>query len=69
MKDDITASWEYSCKLQVRKYIHWTEVMSSHRTIFAPVQKIKITVTKFKFYKKVQGFVETLQIISFQNDW
>ena len=49
--------------------IHWTEVISSHYTIFAPVQKVKIALTKFKFYKKAQGFVEILQIMSFQNDW
>ena len=49
--------------------IHWTEVISSHHTIFAPVQKVKVALTKFKFYKKVQGFVEILQIMSFQNDW
>ena len=49
-------------------YLHWTEVISSHHTIFAPIQKVKLTLTKFKFYKKVQGFVETLQIMSFQND-
>ena len=47
--------------------LHWTEVISSHHTIFAPVQRVKIALTKFKFYKKVQGFVETLQIMSFQN--
>ena len=40
-----------------------------HHTIFAPVQKVKIALLKFKFYEKVQGFVETLQIMSFQNDW
>ena len=50
-------------------YIHWTEVISSHHTIFAPVQKVKIDLTKFKIYKKVQGFVKTLQIMSFQNYW
>ena len=48
--------------------IHWTELISSHHTIFAPVQKLKIALPKFKFHKKVQGFVETLQIMSFQND-
>ena len=32
------------------RHIHWNEVISSHHTIFAPVQKIKITLTKFKFY-------------------
>ena len=37
--------------------------------MFAPFQKVKTALTKFKFYKKVQGFVETLQIVSFQNDW
>ena len=46
--------------------IHWTEVISSHHTIFAPVWKVKIAVTKFKFYKKVQGFVETLHICNFK---
>ena len=51
----------------VRNNIHWTEVISSLHTIFAPVQKVKIALTKFKFYKKVQVFVETLQIMSFQN--
>ena len=50
-------------------FIHWTEVISSHHTIFAPVQKVTIALTKFKFYKKIQGFVKTLQIMSFQNDW
>ena len=49
--------------------LHWTEVISSHYTIFAPVQKFKVALTKFNFYKKVQGFVETLQIMSFQNYW
>ena len=49
--------------------LHWTEVISSHHTIFAPVQKVKITLTKFKLYQKAQGFVETLQIMSFQNKW
>ena len=44
-------------------HVHWTEVISSHHTIFAPIQKVKIALTKFKFYKKVQGFVETLQIM------
>ena len=48
--------------------IHWTEVISSHHTIFAPVQKVEIALTKFKSYGKVQGFVETLQIMSFEND-
>ena len=37
--------------------------------MFAPVQKVKITLTKFKLYKKVQVFVETLHIMSFQNGW
>ena len=55
-------------KLLKKLWLHWTEVISSHHTIFAPVQKVKIALTKFKFYKKVQGFVKTLQIISFQND-
>ena len=40
----------------------------SHHTIFAPVQKVKTTLAKFKFYKKAQVFVETLQIVSFQNE-
>ena len=34
--------------------------------IFAPVKKIKIAFTKFKFYERIQGFVETLQLISFK---
>ena len=37
--------------------------------MFAPVHKVKIALAIFKFYKKVQGFIETLQIISFQNEW
>ena len=45
--------------------IHWTEFISSHHTIFAPVQKVKITLAKFK---KAQGFVKTLQVMSFQNN-
>ena len=49
--------------------IHWTEVIGSHQTIFAPIQIVKIALTKFKFYEKVLGFDETLQIMSFQNDW
>ena len=53
----------------LKTYLHWTEVISSHHTIFAPVQKVKIALTKFKFCKKVQNFVKTLQIMSFQNDW
>ena len=36
--------------------------------IFAPVQKIKITLIKFQFFEKNPGFVKTLQIISFRND-
>ena len=47
-------------------YIHRTEVISSHQIIFAPVQRVKIALTKFKFYKKVQGFVETLQLCHFK---
>ena len=35
--------------------------------MFAPAQKVKIALTKFKFYEKVKGFVKTLQIMSFQN--
>ena len=58
------------CKTLVfMAYIHWTEVISSHHTLFAPVQKVKIVLTKFEFCKKVQGFVKILQIMSFQNDW
>ena len=45
------------------------EVISSHHTIFAPVQKVKIALIKLKLYKKDQGFVKTLQIMSFRNDW
>ena len=37
--------------------------------MFAPVQKVNIALTKFKLYKKVLGFVNTLQIMSFQNGW
>ena len=48
--------------------MHWTEVISSHHPIFAPVQKVKIALTKFIFYEKVKCFVETQQIMSFQND-
>ena len=55
--------------LSSSRIIHWTEVISSHHTIFAPVQKVKIALTKFKFYQKFQGFVEILQMMSFQNDW
>ena len=57
--------------LYYHKNIPYTlnEVISSHHTIFAPVQKVKIALTKFKLYQKAQGFVETLQIMSFQNDW
>ena len=36
--------------------------------IFAPVRKIKMALTKLQCYEKIQGFVETLQIILFQND-
>ena len=46
--------------LRIAYNLHWTEVISSHHTIFAPVQTVKMVLTKFKFYKKVQGFVETL---------
>ena len=53
----------------LHRLIHWTEVISSHHTIFALVQNVKIALTKFKIYKKVQGFVETLKIMSFENDW
>ena len=56
-------------KFHLQPNLHWTQVISSHHTIFAPVQKVKIAFTKFKFYKKVQGFIETLQIMSFQNVW
>ena len=49
--------------------IHRTEVISSQHAIFARVQKVKINLTIFKFYEKVQGFVQTLQIMSFQNVW
>ena len=42
------------------------ELINSHQTINALVQIVKIAVTKFKFHKKVQGFVETLQIMSFK---
>ena len=51
------------------KLIHCTcihEVLSGHHSLFAPVQKVKIGITKFKLYKKVQGFVETLQICYFK---
>ena len=51
------------------KLVEYTEPKLNVATIqfFAPVQKVKIALTKFKLYKKVQGFVETLQIMSFQN--
>ena len=55
--------------LKPNYHLHWTKVISSRHTICAPFQKVKITLTKFKLYKKVQGFVETLQILPFQNDW
>ena len=45
-----------------------TAPIGGHFTFFSPVQKIKIVLTKFLCYDKIQGFVETLQIISFQND-
>ena len=49
-----------NCEMRFSHDIHWTQVISSHHAIFAPVQKVKIPLTKFKFNKKVQGFVETL---------
>ena len=49
--------------------MHWTEVISGNLTFFAPFQRVKISLTIFYFYKKIQGFVETLQIIPFQIDW
>ena len=76
MCESSEGSGETACMLMLVRaltdrmcHIHWTEVISSHHKIFAPVQKVKIALTKFKFYKNVQGFVETLQIIPFQNDW
>ena len=35
--------------------------------IFILVQKVKLCHTKLLFYKLMQGFAETLQVISFQN--
>ena len=46
--------------------IHWTEVISSHHTIFAPVQKVNIALTKFKFYKKVQGLSSLCKLWHFK---
>ena len=46
---DMMLSTEYK-KSAYDKRIHWTEVISSHHTIFAPVQKVKIAPTNFKFY-------------------
>ena len=37
--------------------------------IFAPVQKVKMPLQNYNSIKKIQGFVETLQIMAFQNDW
>ena len=43
--------------------LYLTEVISGHLTFLAPVQKVKIALTKFWFYEKNQGFVETANYI------
>ena len=66
---NVLTQWQHVQVIFKEVVIHWTEVISSHYTIFSPIQKVIIAFPKVKFYKKVQGFGETLQIMSFQNDW
>ena len=47
--------------------IHWTEVISGHLTFFCACSENKNCSYKILILKK--GFVETLQLISFQDDW
>ena len=49
--------------------IHRTNVISDRLTLFVHVKKVQIALTKFKFFKKNQGFFETLKIMQFQNNW
>ena len=37
--------------------------------IFAPIQTVKSLLQNLNSVKKIQGFVETRQIMPFQNDW
>ena len=48
-------------------YVHWTEVINGHLIFLRLYRKEKLPSYKLKIIKK-QGFVETLQNMTFQND-